>query len=108
MTDKKKPYYGPAGLFSTDNPQSDRMQIEAEEYDDEEEYADLDDWDFDEESYNQPTTIYRIFECSVHKGQDAWYNWKECFESEDLVEMTKRMQAKHNKVCDCGQPIKAS
>ena len=29
-----KTSYGPAGIFSTDNPQSDRMQILAESYDD--------------------------------------------------------------------------
>jgi hypothetical protein len=103
--DKKTPYYGPAGIFSTDNPQSDRMQIEAEEYDEFE--WEQDDPVLDEEYYNQPT-IYRSFECSYYSGQGAWYDWEECFESDDLEAMTKKMQAKHDEVCDCGQPIKVS
>ena len=105
MTKKDKPYYEPAGIFSTDNWQSDQMQIMAEEYD-EDEWGPQDDFDeLDDEYYNQPT-IYRTFECSVY-GPHKWHAWEECFESDSLELMIPRYQAEHDKDCDCGQPIKA-
>jgi hypothetical protein len=100
MSDHQR--YGPAGLFSTDNPQSDRMQIEAESYDDEFDERDPGGW---YEYYNQPT-VYRTFECSVY-GASTWFDWEECFESDNLVAMARSKQVEHDKVCRCGRPIKA-
>jgi hypothetical protein len=84
MTDKKKPYYGPAGIFSTDNPQSDRMQIEAEEYD-EDEYRDRDD-DVDDYEYADEEPPYYVFTCETPQDPaDRWISWEQCYEFEGLM-----------------------
>jgi len=112
-------YLGPAGIWSTDNPQSDQMQIDEESFVDPQDelndyYASLgyfpDDEEFpDEEDVNsyggQEYTIHSVFACLAPQDiNDPWWDQENFFESEKDAVIAK-MQKKHDEHCNCGNNI---
>lgn len=85
-------YLGPAGIFSTDNPVSDQMQIEAEQGPWGEE--DL----FSEEDYPQEDIVYGC--CSKCHWWDKAIFWMG--DQEDLNRAKEELREKHKTECpDC-------
>lgn len=93
-------YYGPAGIFSTDDPGADQRQIDEElfedPFDDEDIYPSY--WDFESE-LEESATIEVIAYCT----QEPWYDWRTIPEDtyEAFEESTRADHATH---CSCGDP----
>jgi len=103
-----KSYFGPAGLFSTDDPLMDRLQIEAEQYEE----------PYDGEPEN-PLELVRdtipdepvALDSYVAGCPDCdWYEFDQCGSEEtDMKAMTTRMEASHTKrSSDCQGKISIS
>ena len=75
-------YYGPAGIFSTDNPQSDWMQINAEEGEEYEEYVEAE-YDLGDE--------YQLFAgCSTC----GWWYTVHYFDGQDAPESREAVETR--------------
>ena len=110
----KKPYYGPAGIFSTDNAEADQRQIDAESYDPDEDGMDgnpqNDPYEEEDDRYIEKDlveTIRVFFSCSVRTDPGVWYSSKTVF-TEELEVETASAQKEHDLACSCGKPISVS
>lgn len=112
MSSNKKPYYGPAGIFSTDNAQSDQMQIDAEQHVDEgdDELSGVicvgcgNDLYLctcqDEPERYQPEKYYEV--TAGCDRNPEWYDFNLSVPESD-VELVKSMFAQnHRAQCNCG------
>ena len=110
----KMPYYGPAGIFSTDNAAADQRQIDAEGYDPDEGEQPYDYYDYEEEEYREEDwgkEIDVLFSCSASVENSTteatfgmWWKRKTVFEIELQTE-TESAQREHDAACQCGEPI---
>ena len=97
-----QPYYGPAGIFSTDNAQSDQMQIEAEQFDPEEyqEQPDSDHAGYVTEEDQFPPTITAF----VGSLACQWWDYAE-IEEANYPAWMESMKTKHKKQCGCSAEL---
>lgn len=91
--------------FSTGNPQSDRMQIEAEQYDPEEEYPygqpdEHEDDGFEEEE----AAPVMVLACAGSSACARWWNMEYIGET-DFPAWVERMKTEHSKKCGCSADI---
>ncbi len=87
----RKNYFGPAGIFSTDNPVADQAQIEAEQYEPEEE----------EETEQEPDPeCTPLVEAFVGSIGCTWWN-HELIEEPAFDEWIEKMKAEHKEKCGC-------
>ena len=93
---------GLAGIFSTDDPGADLRQIEAEQWDEAE------DWMLGyEDDFGYYPEYYQVyFDCPARDHSGAWFALQEFYEGSE-EEVTKAMQLEHDKACPCGQPVEA-
>jgi hypothetical protein len=84
--------YGPAGMFSTDNPQADQNQIECEQYD-------------PSEGIEEPDEIIcedKVLISARCLGSD-WYAYQDIY-PQNYQDLTERFISEHNSECNCGNP----
>jgi hypothetical protein len=86
-------YLGPAGIFSTDDPVMDQMQIEAEQYDPEEGVEP------DEEEHFQEVKEVEVF-AGCRENSD-WWDYSH-IEKSNFEQYKERLRQDHAKNCPCG------
>lgn len=95
--------FGPAGIFSTDDPQADARQIMCEQFDDQEDidlndpYAnfDLEDLEFD---FECPSLTNFTCCCSDHSENCPFFNYKLYATEADRQTFIDESQALHSKL----------
>ncbi len=108
--------FGPAGIFSTDDPVADSRQIMAEEWvdsleEEEQFWKEYDPRDEEDDQYDQSKddeSVYRVFFCDTPQDfYKPWWSQTAYLESEE-EEVIASMQEKHDSRCNCGNPISNS
>lgn len=95
----KRPYLGPAGIFSTDDPGMDQAQIEAEQWDGDESGFYSEESDFEDEEKPHDDPYNKLFVVCNHL---AWWEEVIILES-DLEGAKENFRKKHKKECACGK-----
>lgn len=105
-------YLGPAGIFSTDDPAADQRQIEAEQYDPEEdEWWDQEDPDHDEDyedDFVEPVEEEIVYPdlIDVYVGSEPCTWWHmDLIEEINYDAWVEQMKAKHQAECGCSAEL---
>ncbi len=95
----RKPYFGPAGIFSTDDPVADQRQIEAEQYDPSE-------WEKEEHQDDVEEQPEFIEACGGSVDCSMWF--LETIEKDTFESWVERMKTLHQKQCGCNATFEFS